>query len=145
MRIAFQYLLLLFFAVLPFAGARAEDAVLNVTPGNYQIKRHVSFSNDPNAVVDGGEKCIKEKVYNPVESLPSDAGCTASNIKKNGSTVTFDINCTGGPERTPLTGKAEYSSNGMAISWNIVLNGVVEGKPVTTIVKAEGKRVGDCK
>ena len=145
MKIAFKYLLVLFFAVLAFAGARAEDAVLNVTPGNYQIKRETSSNDDPNAVVNNEEKCITDKVFDPVSALPSNAGCTASDVKKTGNTVRFNINCTGGDRMPPLTGKAEYSSNGMAIGWNIVLNGQFEGKPVTIINKAEGKRVGDCK
>ena len=145
MRIAFKYLLVLFFAASTFAGARAEDAVLNVTPGNYQIKRETSSNDDPKAIVNNEEKCITDKVFNPVSALPSNAGCTASNVKKSGNTVTFDIFCKGGPEMPPLTGKAEYSSNGMAIGWNIVLNGEFEGKPMTFINKAEGKRVGDCK
>ncbi len=145
MRIAFRLLLVLFFAALPFAGVRAEDAVLNVTPGNYQIKRETSSDDDPKGVVHNEEKCITDKVFNPVSALPSKAGCSASNVKKSGNTVSFDINCTGGEQMPPLTGKAEYSSNGMAIGWNIVFTGEVEGKPWTIVNKAEGKRTGDCK
>jgi len=145
MRIAFQYLLVLFFAVLPFAGVRAEDAVLNVTPGNYQIRRETSSSDSPDAIVNNEERCISDKVFNPVSVLPQNRGCTASNVKKNGNTVSFDINCAGGEEMPPLVGKAEYSSNGMAIGWNIVFKGEVEGKPWTIINKAEGKRIGECK
>lgn len=145
MRIAFRYLLVLYFAALPFAGAQAEDAVLNVTPGNYQIKRETSSNDEPQGVVHNEEKCITDKVFNPVSALPSKAGCSASNVRKSGNTVSFDIDCTGGEQMPPLTGKAEYSSNGMAIGWNIVLNGQFEGQPVTIVTKAEGKRIGDCK
>lgn len=145
MRIALKYLLVLFLTASTFAGARAEDAVLNVTPGNYQIKRETSSNDEPQGVVHNEEKCITDKVFDPVSALPSKAGCSASNVKKSGNTVSFDINCTGGEQMPPLKGKAEYSSNGMAIGWNIVLNGQFEGKPVTIITKAEGKRIGDCK
>jgi len=119
--------------------------VLNVTPGNYQIKRETSSNADPNAIVNEEEKCIRDAVFDPVSALPSNAGCTASNVKKNGNTVSFDIDCTGGAQMPPLKGTAEYSSNGMAIGWNIVLKGEVDGKPLTIVNKAEGKRIGDCK
>ncbi len=145
MRTAFQYLLLLIFAVLSFAGARAQDAVLNVTPGNYQIKRETSSSDTTDAIVNNEERCISDKVFNPVSVLPPNRGCTASNVTKNGNTVSFDINCVGGGDLPPMKGKAEYSSNGMAIGWNIVFTGEVEGKPWTIVNKAEGKRIGDCK
>jgi len=145
MRIAFRYLLVLFIAALPFAGAQAEDAVLNVTPGNYQIKRETSSSESPDAIVNNEDRCISEKVFNPVSVLPQNRGCTASNVRKSGNTVSFDINCAGGGDMPPLTGKADYSSNGMAIGWNIVFTGEVDGKPWTIVNKAEGKRTGDCK
>ena len=145
MRIAFKYLLVLILAASAFAGARAEDAVISVTPGNYQIKRENSSKDDPNVTVNTEEKCIKDKLFDPVAALPQGRGCTATNVKKSGNTVTYDFTCSGGEEMPPLVGKAEYSSNGMAIGWDITVTGQFEGKPVTIVTKAEGKRVGECK
>lgn len=145
MRIALKYLFVLFLTASTFAGARAEDAVLNVTPGNYQIKRETSSSDSPDAIVNNEERCISDKVFDPVSVLPQNRGCTASNVRKSGNTVSFDISCAGGGDMPPLKGKAEYSSNGMAIGWNIEFTGEVEGKPWTIVNKAEGKRIGDCK
>jgi hypothetical protein len=145
MIIALKYLPVLFLAALPFAGALAEDAILDVTPGNYRITRETTSSDTTEPIINNEERCIRDKVFNPVSALPQNRGCTAGNVKKNGNTVTFDIKCTGGPEMPPMTGKAEYSSNGMAIGWNIVFTVEVDGKPMTIVNKAEGKRVGDCK
>ncbi|HET7289230.1 MAG TPA: DUF3617 family protein [Thermodesulfobacteriota bacterium] len=145
MNTAMKYALVLVMSALPLVSAKAEEAVLNVTPGNYLIKRETSSDADPNAIKKDEEKCITSPVFNPVSALPPNGGCTASNVKKSGNSVTFNITCTGGPEMPPLTGTAEYSSNGMAIGWNIVLKGDIEGKPMTIVNKAEGKRIGDCK
>ena len=145
MRIAFKYLLVLILAASAFTGARAQEAVLSVTPGNYQIKRETSSSDTAEPIVNNEERCISEKVFDPVSVLPKNRGCTATNVKKSGNTVSFDIDCRGGEDMPHLVGKAEYSSNGMAIGWNIVFKGEVEGKLFTIVNKAEGKRVGECK
>jgi hypothetical protein len=145
MKIAFKHVMVIFLAALPIAGAVAQEAVLDVTPGNYRINRETSSSDTTEKIVNNEERCIKEKVFNPVSALPQNRGCTASNVKKNGNTVSYDIKCTGGSDMPPMTGRAEYSSNGMAIGWNIVFQVEVDGKPLTIVNKAEGKRVGDCK
>ncbi|HKQ33596.1 MAG TPA: DUF3617 family protein [Thermodesulfobacteriota bacterium] len=144
MKTTMKYALILVMAALPLISAKAEEAVLHVTPGNYLIKRETSSNADPNSINKDEEKCITDPVFNPVKALPPNGGCSASNVKKSGNTVTYDITCTGGSELPPLTGTAEYSSNGMAIGWNIVLKGEIDGKPMTIINKAEGKRIGDC-
>lgn len=147
MNTAIKYVLILIVAAIPFIDASAEDGTLNVTPGNYLIKRETSSDTDPNAIINDEEKCITDPIFKPESVLPASRGCTASNIKKSGSTVTFDITCTGGEELPPFTGKAEYSSNGMAIGWHIVFTFKDEasGQTVTIINKADGKRIGDCK
>jgi len=140
-----KYAMILVMAAMPLIGAKAEDIYLNVTPGNYLIKRETSSDTDPNAINNDEEKCITDPIFSPVKALPPNGGCSASNVKKSGNTVTFDINCTGGPQMPPLKGTAEYSSNGVAIGWNIVLKGDIDGKPMTIVNKATGKRIGDCK
>ena len=147
MKTVIKYLLVLVIAALPFVSASAEDGVLNVTPGNYLIKRKTSQDNDANPIEKSEEKCIMDPVFKPETVLPPKGNCTANNVKKNGSTVTFDINCVGGPEMPPLTAKAEYSSNGMAIGWHIVFTFKDEasGQTITIVDNAEGKRIGDCK
>ncbi|MEW6144590.1 MAG: DUF3617 family protein [Thermodesulfobacteriota bacterium] len=145
MKIALKYVTVMFLAALPMTGASAQDAVLDVTPGNYKISRETTSSDTAEPIVNNEERCIRDKVFNPVSALPQNRGCTAKNVKKSGNTVTFDITCTGGAEMPPMTGKAEYSSNGMAIGWNIEFKVDVEGKTLTIVNKAEGKRVGDCK
>jgi hypothetical protein len=145
MKTALKYVMVMFLAALPMTAASAQEAVLDVTPGNYTISRETTSSDTAEPIINNEERCIREKVFNPVSALPQNRGCTAKNVKKSGNTVTFDIACTGGTEMPPMTGKAEYSSNGMAIGWNIVFTVEVEGKPMTIVNKAEGKRTGDCK
>ncbi|MFI5322525.1 MAG: DUF3617 domain-containing protein [Thermodesulfobacteriota bacterium] len=126
------------------AAAYAEDITVSVTPGKYSMKNEMSSNLQPDPVVKTGEKCITYRVYNPVDSLPDKANCSAINVKKKGNTVTYDIKCKGGTDQPPFNGKAEYSSNGMEIALTIVMNGEAEGKTVTITSKTRGKRVGAC-
>ena len=145
MKTGMKLMLIMIITVLP-AAALAQDALLKVTPGKYQIKRKTAPGNDPNVAEKIEEKCIYDPVFKPESVLPPQGNCKASNVKKDGNTVTFDIDCAGGAKMPPLTAKAEYSSNGMAISWHIVFTFTDEnsGRPLTIIDSAEGKRIGDC-
>ena len=127
------------------AAALAEDATISVTPGKYSIKKETSSNLHPEPVINTDEKCITDKVFNPVESLPSKEHCTATNVKKKGNTVNFDVVCDLGPDMSPFKGTAEFSSNGVGIAWKIVMNGEADGKGFTVNSKAEGKRIGACK
>ena len=145
MKTGMKLVLFLMFAALPSV-ALAQDTTLKVTPGKYEIKRKTAPDNDPNAVEKTEQKCIMDPVFKPESVLPPQGNCKASNVKKDGNSVTFDINCAGGPQMPPLTAKAEYSSNGMAIGWHIVFTFKDEqsGQPLTIVDNAEGKRIGDC-
>jgi Protein of unknown function (DUF3617) len=138
------YMVLMLFLAGAAAAAYAADATIDVTPGKYSIKKETSSSLQPDPVVKTEERCITDAVFNPVEALPSKENCSAKNVKKTGNTVTFDIECKGGPQMPPLNGKAEYSSNGVGIAWNIVMQGEADGKGFTITSKAEGRRVGSC-
>lgn len=147
MKTAIKFVLILIVAAMPLAGAMAEDGALSVTPGNYLIKRKTGPDTEANPVEKSEEKCIMDPVFKPESVLPPKGNCKAENVKKNGSSVSFDINCAGGPEMPPLTAKAEYNSNGMAIGWHIVFTFKDEttGQMITIVDNAEGKRIGDCK
>jgi hypothetical protein len=125
--------------------ANADDNTINVTPGKYSIKIEKSSNTQPNPVVNTEEKCITSSVYKPVEVLTSNGNCTASNVKKKGNTITFDIICKVDPDMPPVKGTADYSSNGIGIAWTVVMKGEADGKSITVTSKAEGKRVGGCK
>ncbi len=126
------------------AGARAQDATLNVTPGKYMIKKETSSNVKPEPVVKTEEKCISEPVFKPEDALPDKESCSVSNVKKNGNTLTFDIDCKGGSQTLPMKGTAEYSTTSSTISWSITLKGEMQGNEVTINSKASGKRMGDC-
>lgn len=126
------------------AGARAQDATLNVTPGKYMIKKETSSNMKPEPVIKTEEKCISEPVFKPEDALPDKESCSVSNVKKDGDTLTFDIDCKGGAQTLPMKGTAEYSVTSSTISWSIMLKGEMQGKEVTINSKAEGKRMGDC-
>ncbi|HVY54387.1 MAG TPA: DUF3617 family protein [Thermodesulfobacteriota bacterium] len=145
MKTGIKFVLIMILAALPLT-ALAQDSILKVTPGKYQIKRKTAPDNDANAVEKTEEKCIMDPVFKPESVLPPQGNCKANNVKKDGNSVTFDIDCAGGPQMPPLTAKAEYSSNGMAIGWHIVFTFKDQnsGQPLTIIDSAEGKRIGDC-
>jgi len=129
--------------LVSFSGSWAADNSILVVPGNYLIETTTSSNMSPNPQIDTEEDCITDTFFNPKMALP-DESCSASNVKKNGNKLTFDIKCEGGQMMPAMTGKAEASSTSSTISFNLKMVGTFQGQEFSVNSKSEGKRIGNC-
>lgn len=123
---------------------RAEDMMLEITPGMYTIDRETKTNLKADPIKRTEQKCIKESTYDPTTALPDKENCSTSNEKKSGNKITFDIDCKGGPQMLPMTGTAVISTTKSTLSWELDMKGMMEEQEVTVSSKGNGKRTGDC-
>ena len=91
------------------SGSWAMDDSIPVVPGYYKIKTTTRSNMSPNPQVDTEEQCVVDTSFNPRMALP-DESCLASNVKKNGNKLSFDIKCEGNQMMPAMTGKADAST-----------------------------------
>jgi len=132
------------FLVSSSASFAADDSI-KVVPGNYSITTTARSNMKPNPEIETEDQCIKESSYNPGSFMSEDDGCTASNMKKTGNKITFDIKCDPGQGMPNMTGKGEASATSSTISSHYKMAGTFQGMDISFDSKSEGKHTGDCK
>ena len=140
----FKLSLIVSFAVLAsFSTAWAEES-LPVVPGLYSVKTTTSSNLSPESKSETAEHCIPIDKFTPQSLLP-DATCTATNVKKSGNKLRFDITCPGNVERPPMTGKAEVVTTKSTLNIKMENVSTFEDKVYSMNALREMKRIGDCK
>lgn len=129
---------------MSFSATFAADNSIPVVPGNYSITTTTTSNMSPAPKTDTEEQCITDTSFNPSMSLPDDDSCTATNVKKSGNKLTFDIKCEGSQMMPPMTGKAEASTSSSTIGYKIKMAGSFQGQEFSVDSKSDGKRTGDC-
>ena len=130
---------------MTFSASIAADDSIKVVPGNYSITTTVKSNMQPKPQIETEDKCIKDNSYNPRAFMSEDDGCTATNMKKSGNNLSFDIKCNPGEGMPNMTGKGEASATSSTISSHYKMAGTLQGTEVSWDSKSEGKRTGDCK
>ncbi len=128
-----------------FSASIAADDSIPVVPGNYSITTTTSSNMSTNPKTDTEEQCIKDTSFNPRMSLPDDESCTATNVKKSGNKLTYDVKCQGSEAMPSMTGKAEASTTSSTVNYKIKMVGSFQGQDFSVKSNSEGKRTGDCK
>jgi len=131
--------------LVSFSVSLAAGDSIKVVPGNYSITTTTKSNMKSNPDIETEDKCIKDAFYNPKQFMSEDDGCTASNMKKSGNKLTFDIKCEAGEGMPNMTGKGEASATSSTISSHYKMAGTFQGMEVSWDSKSEGKRTGDCK
>jgi len=129
--------------LVSFSGSWAADDSIPVVPGYYKIKTTTRSNMNPNPQTDTEEQCVVDTSFNPSMALP-DESCSASNVKKKGNKLSFDIKCEGNQMMPAMTGKADASTTSSTLSLHYKMVGVVQGQEVSVDSTSEGKRTGDC-
>lgn len=127
-----------------FSSPWAADDSIKVVPGNYTITTTARSNMKTNPDIETEDECIRETSYNPTSFMSEEDGCTASNIKKTGNKITFDIKCDPGKGIPHMTGIGEASATSSTISSHYKMAGTFQGMDVSFDSKSEGKRNGDC-
>lgn len=131
--------------LVSFSGSRAADDSIKVVPGNYKITTTTRSNVDPNPQIDTQDQCIGKTSYNTKSFLPDDESCKASNVKKSGNKLSFDVKCTGDQRMPAMTGKADASATSSTLSSHFKMAGVFQDQEVSIDSTSEGIRTGDCK
>ncbi len=131
--------------LISFSDSSSADDSIPVVPGNYSITTTTESNMSPQPKTVYDEQCIKDTSFNPKMSLPDDDSCTATNVKKSGNTLTYDIKCQGGEMMPPMTGQAEARTSSSTVSYHIKMAGAFQGQEFSIDSKSNGKRTGDCK
>jgi len=142
-----MYRLTLIFSLIvlvSFSGSWAADNSIAVVPGNYKIKTTTRSNVNPNPQIDIEDQCVADTSFNPKMALP-DENCSASNVKKSGNKLSFDVKCTGDQMMPAMTGKAEASATSKTLSLHYKMVGVIQGQEFSVDSTSEGNRTGDCK
>lgn len=129
---------------LTFSASYAADSSIKVVPGNYSITTTTKSNMTNNAQVRTEDQCIEDTSYNPEQFMSEEDGCTASNMKKSGNKVTFDIKCDPGQGMPNMTGTGKASATSSTISSHYKMAGTFQGMDVSFDSKSEGTRTGDC-
>lgn len=130
---------------MSFSVSIAADDSIKVVPGNYSITTTSKSNLRPNPEIETEDQCITDTSYNPKEFMPEEDGCSASNLKKSGNKITFDIKCQGDQQMPSMTGKGEASATSSTISSHYKMAGTFQNMDISFDTKSEGKRTGDCK
>jgi len=131
-------------AFIFFSPFSNSDDTLSITPGKYLIvsTEKTNLSTVPKTVTN--ERCIKEKEFDPKITLPSPKLCSAANVKKKGDKITYDVTCKGDRSMPAMSGNVEFSSTGTMFTYDLIMNGSIEGTEYNIHNHGEGERLGKC-
>lgn len=133
-------------AMIMGAAARGEDVPV-LQPGEYEVSVSLEL---PHVEETGASKvasiCVSERNGHPTWGLVvlSDnnplARCPASNVRRDGNTLTFDLIC---PGRSQAIASAKYTLAAQGFAGVIAMK--MGGKNMTMIERQTGRRIGSCK
>ena len=132
------------FLLAPALDSIASDTAIKAVPGNYDIIIKEKSTFKPEGSIKKEKECIKDETYDPEKFFSDAEGCSVSNVKKSGNSLTFDMKCGGqGMPEMSGTGKAKATSN--TIFAHYKMGGTFQGMDVFWDVTTEGTRTGPCK
>jgi hypothetical protein len=109
--------------------------------GRWEIKAEMSMPDMPMSMPPMTlTQCVtKEQAQNPEKYLPQGPGqkCSVSDFKMDGNKITWKMTCQG-PESMSGAGEIVYKGD----TFDSIVN--LEGQGHKMMVKATGKRLGDC-
>lgn len=138
-------LALTIFLLVPTLDSIATDQTIDVIPGSYDITTKTTSNFNPNGQIDNDIDCMKNNQVGVKDFMPDEEACTASNIKKSGNKLTFDMKCEGSQAMPAMTGKAEISADGKNISSKYKMVGSYQGQEFSINSESTGKNTGPCK
>ncbi|MEM7009212.1 MAG: DUF3617 family protein [Thermodesulfobacteriota bacterium] len=142
----YKYLVLLSVLLLaPAIDSMAQDDSIDVVPGNYLVTTitESSFSQTPETNDDN--ECMNENTVSVKDFLPDDNACNATNIKKSGNKLTFDIKCNQAQGMPAMNGSAEVSATKKTVYSKYKMAGDFQGTKFTVDSESKGKLTGPCK
>lgn len=138
-------LALAIFLLVPTLDSIASDQTIDVIPGSYDITTKTTSNFNPNGQIDNDIDCMDKNKVGVKDFMPDEEACTASNIKKSGNKLTFDMKCEGSQAMPAMSGKAEISADGKNVSSKYKMVGSYQGQEFSINSESTGKNTGPCK
>ena len=133
------------FLLVPALDSLASDQTIKVIPGSYEITTKTTSNFNPNGQIENDIECMDKTSVGVKDFMPDEEACTASNIKKSGNKLTFDMKCEGSQAMPAMTGTAEISANGKNVSSKYKMVGSYQGQEFSVSTESTGKNTGPCK
>ncbi len=131
--------------IVPALDSSAEDNTIKVEPGNYTITTKSRSNLSQNPQIETEDECLDKTLVGVKDFLPDDDVCTASNIKKSGNKLTFDMKCEGSQAMPAMTGKAEISATSSTVRSHYKMVGSYQGQEFSIDTESVGQNNGPCK
>ncbi len=131
--------------IVPALDAAAADDTIKVEPGNYTITTKTRSNFSPNPQIETYDECLDKTSEGVKDFMPDDDACTASNVKKSGNKLTFDMKCTGTQAMPAMTGKAEISATSTTVKSHYKMVGSYQGQEFSIDSESVGQNNGPCK
>ena len=117
--------------------------------GNWEIKMEMAMEGMPQGMppITTTQCVTKEEAEDPRKMIPQGPGrgnagdCKVSDYKYVGNKATWSMSCTG---QMAMTGTAEVVYGTDSYTGTMTMNTSRGGKPQTTTLKYNAKRLGDC-
>jgi hypothetical protein len=87
-------------------------------------------------------ECVTESEIDPKRFMQNSAGCSLTDMKADGSSMTWNVSCPG-PEGA-MTGRGELHSSGAGMNGKMTMTMSHQGQTMEMAVTWEGKRLGPC-
>jgi len=115
---------------------------LDLNPGKYEIITNVEMKGMPGGMApQTTTQCLTEQ--DPVPAGSANAqGCKMTDMKVNGNTVTYTMECEQQGMKITTTGKMTYMGDAFEGTSKTEMGPAAGGMTVTT--KISGKRIGKC-
>ncbi len=98
-----------------------------------------------NPQIETEDECLDKTLVGVKDFLPDDDVCTASNIKKSGNKLTFDMKCEGSQAVPAMSGKAEISATSSTVRSHYKMVGSYQGQEFSIDTESVGQNKGPCK
>lgn len=115
---------------------------LDFVPGKYEITAQVDMPGMPQGMPPQTmTQCLDKQ--NPVPNTnPDSQGCTVTDMKNKGNTVTYTMTCNQQGMAIKSTGRMTFNGDTFEGSSQTVMGPKAGGMIITTAIK--GKRIGKC-
>ena len=130
--------------IIPTLDAMAADNTIKIEPGLYDITTKTRSNFNDNPQIENEDECLDKTTVGVKDFLPDGDACSASNVKKSGNKLSFDMKCTGTQAMPAMTGKAEISATSTTVKSHYKMVGSFQGQDFSIDSESMGKHKGPC-
>jgi hypothetical protein len=121
----------------------AVAAAMNMQDGLWEITVRMEMPGMPALPPQVMQQCITpQDTQDPRRTVPADKNCEVRNVKQEGNSLSWDMQCRGD---TPMTGQGRMTAAGASYSGEMNMRITEGGQAMNVRQVMAGKRLGPCK